>query len=406
MTRAAKAMVLLALGFACAGAARGQEPSRVRSDPSTDQPFEIVRSIHAVQDQVVRGNTNAQAKLPKLVARIGERLLGLDPATWRDAKNARAAVVYGLSGGQVRVLREIVKSNVCPEPEKTLLEGALAYVEGHEAKAKQILLPIDARTLSPFVGGHVAMVQSILVAREAPRKALAFLDQARVLAPGTLIEEASLRRAVLLADEIDDLDVFVTLSSQYIRRFHRSVYAANFRQRFAASVIRFGLAGGPGQLGRLESVLNEIDPGDRLSHYLTWARTAIIGGKVDSARFAAGKAAQLARDTTIEAGRAKLYEGVTLVLTNEIESGLGRLESLEASPLPKPDVELRDIAIAMAKHIRARPDESSAPIGLEPFLGVSLSGRDNVASASASGLIDLAQKALDETNELLVEERP
>lgn len=122
------------------------------------QPFEIVRSIQAIQDQIVRGSAGARAKLPKLIEQISERLLAVDQDVWRDPRNARAAVIYTLSGGQARVIRKVIEIGLSPEPELALMHGALAYAEGHEADAKKLLSGIDARTLSPETAGHVAMI--------------------------------------------------------------------------------------------------------------------------------------------------------------------------------------------------------------------------------------------------------
>ena len=220
--------------------------------------------MEAIQDQVVLGNADAQIKLPKLIGQIAERLLAADPAVWRDAKNARAAVIYTLSGGQPRVIRKILELGTSPERETNLMKGALAYVERREAKAKQILLPIDAKTLAATVGGHIAMIQSALVSREDPAKAMRLLDQARLLTPGTLVEEAALRREIFLAGEIADLEQFSSLSSQYIRRFPNSVYADNFRRRFSDAITNFGLKSEASQFAKLEILLSELSSADQL----------------------------------------------------------------------------------------------------------------------------------------------
>jgi hypothetical protein len=100
----------------------------------------------------------------------------------------------------------------------------------------------------------VAMIQSALVAKEDPGEAIRLLDQARVLAPGTLVEETALRRELVLADEIADIDKFTFLSSEYIWRFPSSAYFESFRQRFVASTIHFGLTIKPTQFAALEEL--------------------------------------------------------------------------------------------------------------------------------------------------------
>ena len=79
---------------------------------------------------------------------------------------------------------------------------------------------LSARTLNPETAGHVAVIQSALVANGGPDKARRLLDQARVLARGTLMRRDSfVRRELVLADQITDIDKFTFLSSEYIWRF-------------------------------------------------------------------------------------------------------------------------------------------------------------------------------------------
>ena len=391
------AVVLIGLGFAISGA--------FASEPQDKQPFELVRSIHALQDQVVLGNTAAQTALPRLIGQIADRLLEFDPEVWRDGKNARAAVAYVLSGGQPRVIRKILEIGNSPEKERKLMEGALAYAEGRESKAKQILNEFDARTLAPTVGGHVALTQSALVSRNEPRKAIQLLDIARMLAPGTLIEEAALRREIFLIDVTVELDKFTSLSSQYVRRFRNSVYADNFRQRFAASVVRYSQQSDVTRFVGLEKLLNEIDLDEQRKIYLTIAQAAIVQGKAEMARRAGEKALLLSKEGSVDAARSKLYSGAALILTKNFDRGLAALDTMGPSPLSKADVELKEATLMLVKQIRKWPDVPRAPAGADSkltSLGVSLGeNRELLPVASAPAAIDLAEKALSDVDDLL-----
>lgn len=401
MTQITKLILGLGLVCAWAGGAQARDDAQSPADPRSKQPFEIVRSLQSIQDQIVLGNAEAKIKLPKLIGRIAERLLAADPAVWREGKNARAAAIYVLSGGQPRVVRKILELGTSPEQETKLLEGALAYVEGREAKAKQILAPIDAKGLASPLSGHIAMVQSALVAKDDRGKAIQLLDQARILAPGTLVEEAALRRGIFLADETGDLEKFASLSSQYIRRFPNSTYADNFRRRFADSVTRFGLASDAAQFGKLERLLTEFDSVDQLRLYLKIAQSGLLNGKIASARFAAERATRLSKDGSVEGARSKLYEAAALILTSSPDRGVGVLESLDASPLARRDAELRDAVAAIAQQIRKGPEDSQRSVEAEPMQNATLPRRESEASASASALIESAQGALSLTDALL-----
>ena len=70
--------------------------------------------------------------------------------------------------------------------DEKLLKGALAYGEGRHRRSRASCSDgIEARTLDPSMAGHVAYVQGELAAKKEPAKALAHLDDARLLSPGT-----------------------------------------------------------------------------------------------------------------------------------------------------------------------------------------------------------------------------
>jgi chemotaxis protein MotC len=408
------ALCLLMPGLAMA-AEQGEEaavspPTDIRPQAAAKPPaavkapFEIVRSLDALQDEVVTGNVAAQSTLPRVIAQMGDRLLAVDPQNWRQAKNARAVVSYTLSGGQVRVIRKVLQIGNSPEFEKKLMEGALAYVEGREAKAKQILMDIDAKSLPPTLAGHVALVQASLVSRDDINKSNELLDLARVLSPGTLVEETALRREVANMSDGGDLDKFVLLSSQYLRRFQKSVYADSFRQQFLAAVAHLGLIGEPQQFGKIVRPISDLETDDQLHLYMLLAQAAILNGNAPVARLSAERAMAVAQEGSSDGTRAKLYEAAALILTNNYDQGLAKLKELDVSTLSKRDGELKAAILSIAKQIRQWPELPSFPDDdAEPKPNPQAPGRDGTATAAAGPVIDLAQKAISDTDRLLKE---
>jgi chemotaxis protein MotC len=396
----------LVFQFAPVPAGCGETPSQDRmrapSETRNAQPFELVRSLESVQDQIVLGNADAQAKLPKLLGRIATGILAAEPRAWEDPRNLRAVIVYASSGGQARVVRAVAELGVARGETKDLLDGVLAYVEGQDERAKQILLPIEAMSLPAPLAGHVALVQSNLIAREDPRKAMQLLARARVLAPGTLVEEAALRKEIFLADQADDLDSFASLSSQYIRRFDRSAYSENFRQRFRAGIMHFALTSDPARFAKLEAVLAVLEPEEALRLLLATAQAGLLAGMVEPARHAVEKAAASAKKGTAEASRATLYAAAIRVLTGEIDAGLVGLQGLESSKLSKSDAELANVVQKLASDIQAQPSQERQ-IGAEPqpVEEKPPESREGRATASAAALIRRTETVLDDVEALL-----
>lgn len=398
--------LLLGLALTCifnatAFAQRAEDP---QTDQRKGQPFEIARSMEATQDEIVLGSVDARSRLPKLIGQIAERLLAAEPSLWRDARNDHAAVIYTLSGGQPRVIRKVLQLGNASETERNLMTGALAYVEGQQAKAKQILMAIDAMALAPSVGGYVALAQSALIAKENPARAMSLLDQARVLAPGTLVEEAALRRSAFLADEMSDLGRFVTSSSQYFRRYARSVYADNFRRRFAESVAHFGLTSDAAQRAKLTNLLRELDSEEQLKLYLLTAQSGILKGKIEPARYAAEQAVRLSEETGLEKDRAKLYEAATKILLRSPEAGLREVAEIDERHLQKRDVELKEVVTKTGAEIQKTADDAQRPSDAGSAEPQSSSNGNDGPSPSA--LIESAQMALSQTDALLTRAGP
>lgn len=345
-------ILLLVCGLAAplATVAGGQE-----ADP---QPYELVRSLRMIQDRAAQGDGSAHAQQRQLSAQIAEQLMAANPEAWTDPKNVRAAVMYALSGGEPRVLKTLFSRRSLPGVDEKLLNGALAYSEGRDADAAELLAAVDVRALEPNLGAHVALVQSALLAAKDAKKAIALLDVARLLAPGTLIEEAALRRQASVVAASGNMDAFNALVSHYMRRFPNSVYATGFREQFAAEVAGDWYGHAPEQLAKLETMLEGLDVATRRQSYMLIAHRAVIGGRVELARLAARHAVALAAEGSAEHTRSRIYEAAILIVTEDYDAGVATLDAIDRSKLEAGDAALLDAAIAVAREVR-RPTQTA-----------------------------------------------
>jgi chemotaxis protein MotC len=357
------------------------------------EPSELIRTLRILQDQVAYGSTSAHATQRSLLAQVADEMARAAPDMWKEPRNARAAVAFVLSGGDARVLRKVLGLGAMSGLDESLVRGALAYGEGRSAEAAKLLGRIDARALDASLAGHVALVQSELVAKAEPAKALALLDDARLLAPGTLIEEAALRRQVTALAASGDADRFALLSRAYLRRFPKSVYAGSFRRQFAVDAASGEHAGDPTHIMRLEATLAALDPDDRRDVYLTIAREAVLGGKVELARSAAASAVRLFPEGSAERLRAQLYEAAALVVTEAFPRAVSTLEAVDTARLQTEDAELLDAAAEVAGKVRRLPASEEASSGTD--------AEDIAAAFKAAGrareAIALVDKLIGET---------
>jgi chemotaxis protein MotC len=372
---------LLACGLGWTGAVYGQD--------GKSEPFELVRSLQSLQDQVVRGNTRAHAAQRALLARIAEQFDVLSGDGWKDPKNARAAVVFVLSGGSARALQKLMQSGAGKDINEKLIKGTLAYGEGRHDAAAELLAGIEARALDPAMAGLVAYVQGELVAKKEPAKALVYFDDARLLSPGTIVEEAALRRQIaLLAAAAGSADRYEMLATQYLRRFPNSVYAGGFRQQFALAIAGRADAAEPSRLAHLDGMLGGVAPSDRRELYLMIAKEAVTKANMKMAKFAAARAEPLAEASSADRERARLYQGAALIVTEEFDRSVEVLSAVERGKLAETDAALLDAALSIAGQVRRMPDTPDA----EP---------PSVAGEVTGQALAQARKAIAQVDEIL-----
>lgn len=334
-------------------------------------PIQMVRTLQLLQDRIAQGSVAAQASQGPLIARIEAAMLAAERGTWADRRHVHAALTFALSGGGPGILKRLGADGTVPEPEAALMRGALAYVEGREAEARQALRDVDARTLPPGLAGPIALTQAALAAKVDAARSIALLDRARLLAPGTLVEESALRRELFVVGEVGDLRKLETLASLYLRRFPHSIYAGNFRQRLASILTKLDLGRDEAHFAILTRILDELAPESRRDVYLLVARAAIHSGKTAAGLRAADRARMLSAPATEAAARADLYRGAAeIVSLPTIDDGLSRLKALDRAKLPAGDARLLDSALATAAQIRrdpdGRPDEAARATPAKP----------------------------------------
>ena len=376
---------LLGLTLAC-GAARGQEAST---------PADLIRALRASQDRITQGDTEAHLSQRSSLARIGEQLAALQPEVWKEPRNARAALAFVLCGGAPALLKKLVTLGALPEIDDKLARGVLAYGELRDEDALELLGPIDPRALDASIAGHIALAQAELTAKKDPKKALEFLDDARLLAPGTLIEEAALRRQVSIVAATGDFDQFERFATTYLRRFAKSVYASAFRAQFGADVAARGDTGDRDHAARLQTSLEALETTERRDIYLIVAREALIRGRAALARFASGNATPLFEESSMGRLQTSLYQAAALIVSEDIDKGTSMLAAMDKAMLGEEEAELISAAESVAAEIRheASPADVPAPAKSEDLAKIfKVVGTARATMARAEELINGAGK--------------
>ena len=317
---------------------------------SAPEPYELMRSLRAIQDGIARGDNAAFLSYKTSLTRITQQFGKAPAEAWKDPRNVRAAVALVLSGGDPHVLEPLV-AQVTGRSRRS---SAPPWHTARTATTKpRSCSPTSMRARStPSVAGHVALVQAELVARTEREKSWRCLDEARLLAPGTMIEEAALRREVALAVELSDADLFESSTKQYMRRFANSVHMGNFRRQLAIDLATRGLADEPARRARLEATLETLAASQRQDVYLSVAWEGLKGSSVDLVLWAASKAAAVAGENSASNLRSKLCEAAVLIVTDEFDKGLSVLESIPAENLSDEETALLFAALRVARQVR------------------------------------------------------
>jgi chemotaxis protein MotC len=368
---------------------------RARAEPAQSTPFEMMRALSILQDQIAAGNAIAQIGEVKMIGRMAARFASIDPVVWKDKRNARALILYLFGGGNAAALDGNIEKEQVAEGYGKLYEGAMAYALGDDAKARALLLPIDARAQPSGLGGHLALVQATLVTNTDRQKAMQLLDLARLLEPGTLVEEAALRKEMFLIGGAGDVDKFGLLARRYVHGFAKSIYAENFKQLEVKTAVEIAKGDTPASNAKLETLLNSVEKPDRRMIYLTVAQSAILEGRSNTARFAAAAAAKLSDKPDQEAARASVYLGASTLTGDDYDAGVKALRSVDPARLNDRDAALRASALEIATMIRSRA--SILDVADPAELAADKDGIQQIVS-SAERALDAAEPLLQRSN--------
>ena len=345
-------------------------------------PYKTMRAMQALEDRVAGGDAVAQAARVKAIVRLGQSFAAMPGETWRDLRNARALVAYLFGGGDAVVIARAVPPEALHPDAIALYRGALSYSGGDDDGARVLLLPIEAKTLPSGLAGHLALVQATLVEPTDKAKAVALLDLTRLLEPGTLVEEAALRKEMSLI-AVPAISTSSICSSAATRP--RS--PGRFTSRASASSsapwrVQAAEANGAAGNDRLMRLLAPLSREDRRRLYLAIARREAVAGRLTSAQFAAAEGGKLADKGSRDEMRAQLYYGASALVGDSYDKASAALVAAMPERLEERDQILRIAALDMAATMHAAASgQITASIGESALLS---KGEESLGAADAA----------------------
>ncbi|GGA98042.1 hypothetical protein GCM10011491_27840 [Brucella endophytica] len=322
------------------------------------EPYQLVRSLRMLQDQVVAGKPEALAMLGRVLTRIAGQMQASPSDVWSQPENLHAAVIYLLNGGNPEVVRSILKDAPPEMLAPRLVAGALAYTDANTAEAvRQFAEPLPPG-LPPELVASIYLVTSPPLASSDPALALKRLDTIRVSVPGSLFEEAAIRRSLKTAARLRDAGRVKLLARNYLQRFSRSPYAEDFYLQFVDALMQLkdGISNDD-----IAELMRFASPMAQRAFYLRVARGALLDGQMERARFTSAKAVELAQRLGLDDAQARLYSAASAAASTGASEAIRTLSEIPRDRLHERDQRLLDAAEAMAGRVVREPSARPVP---------------------------------------------
>lgn len=377
----------------------GSEPGRAFSQSQDNlMPYSMLRSLQFVQDSVAMGDHSASEMQRFLLQTIDERLKSAPSAIFKDPRNVDAALIYAMSGGNPATLELLVARDVDGNFDSRVADILRKYLSGKGTLVAQSIAAMVPEYRGKRIGAYLALIGGNVTIPRDPVAALGFYDIARLEAPGTIVEEAALRRSLAIAVEDGDAARGVDYAQRYARRFLHSPYASQFADLLVSLVVK-----------RADSISEEaiqetfamMDMERQKEAYLRLSRLAAISGRDSLARMAALKAKALSPALPGEPEvQANLYESLSNIGTPDVVSAIETIGQIPEAQLSDRDRALREAARAIAEQVVRPP---SLQPGVEAETATKDTGRNapenETTAADAKSIWRVETQKVDDEGE-------
>jgi len=327
-------------------------------------PYKMLRSLQFVQDSVVTGDHSAGEMQRFMLGKIDQRLRTVDPSVYDDDRNVDAALIYVMSGGNPQTLEYLVSHDINGYFDNRVTDVLRKYLSGKGLLVSKTLEETAKEYDGKKIGPYLALIGGNVLIATKPADALTMYDRARLNAPGTIVEEAALRRSLAICVETGDVDKGLAYSQRYVRRFLHSPYASQFADLFVKLIVSHDHDVNP---QTVVDILSFMDAPRQREVYLRVARAAAIAGKPDLARMAAQHVQSLGEGTDNPFGPlADFYNGMANVPTDDIDQAAKYIANISGASLSPQDQALQAAARSVAEQILRAPDPASLTQGSTP----------------------------------------
>jgi len=369
--------------------------------PTADvEPYQVIQRVLVLQDAIARLGSPALVPFQRELNDAGARLRQAPAAAWQKERNASAAVLFVLCGGNRSTAETILAQPLLNEPIRALLKASLDFVKGRTNLARAALAGLNLENVQPALRGNLALTRGMVFSREQPTRSRHEFSLARLYAPGGVVEQVSLRLEVELAKHDGQAQSAELLLRQLLLRFPHGLHLQEAIETVAELASRAEAGRQTEISASVESLLPHLPKELQLAVSLSFARQAVLHGQMALAAAWALRGKFLAEDGSAQRLQAALYAAAANVILNPGGDASGALAMIDPARLSKDDASLLQSAIVVEQHIREPVD---APSPLDPSARREPDDSSATAplEADAARLVKKANASLDRVAQLL-----
>lgn len=320
------------------------------------QPWQLVRRLQHAQDAIVMGKQGSLEVYRKLLVNYSGLMLAQGKDVWSSKKNLMAAAVYVLAGGNPAVGIKAVEASELDDEAKRPLIAVVAYAERNFSASRKLLIALDHTNIPSSAAAQFALAKSMVTSSTDLGLAKAYLNEARRLAPGTLVEEAALRRSFRIVDDNSSLEEYRLNASSYVRNFRKSLYFSDFLKNFSFGLMRLPRGKEQEVLKYLKSFFEELNENEQLRILVYTARSATVSGRVETAYWSSKRALELLNPKNKFHARMRLYFSASgVVQPKTFKASVAEFSKINRSALDNNDQKLFDAVAVLVKRLQGGP---------------------------------------------------
>jgi len=333
-------------------------PMPVSAQPAAPEtPDTMMRVLQSLQDDVAAGQPDILERHTRALADFGTKLRETDLSAFKDNRNIYALIAYFFNGGNPAIVESILENIPEQQVPQNLVKNMLAYMHGRKSELLNAFTPFVPENTDWPAMVRLSIYLNIVadMAEKDPAAASECLDYVRLAAPGSLFEEAAIRRQLKISAQLGDIKKIRLLTHNYAGRFSASPYADSFWNELTEI------------LPLINSRLTDADFDELVCLapvqaqyliYLYTARAALIDGHMERAFYSASHAGRLALALKINDTTVRLYYAASQAGSPEAPAAAKILQSIQASDLDARDHPLLDAAQKVAQSVIYYPENT------------------------------------------------